>query len=83
MEVDEAHALYLKVPVPTAWSLAQLCETQPNLTEVAGESSLDVGYFFALNDLLLRCTTAAFTVSDDISTTYFTHSGQTDQSLGA
>jgi uncharacterized circularly permuted ATP-grasp superfamily protein/uncharacterized alpha-E superfamily protein len=82
MEVDEAHALYLKVPVPTAWSLAQLCETQPNLTEAADESSPDVGYFFALNDLLLRCTTAAFTVSDDISTTYFTHSGQTDQSLG-
>lgn len=82
METDEANALYLKVPVPTAWSLAQLCETQAKLIETVDDTSPEVGYFFTLNDLLLQCTTAAFTVSDGISTTYFTHSGQTNQSLG-
>ncbi len=82
MEADETHALYLKVPAPTAWSLAQLCETQANLLETVDDAGPEVGYFFALNDLLLQCTTAAFTVSDGISTTYFTHSGQTNQSLG-
>ncbi len=82
IESDETHALYLKVPVPTAWSLAQLCETQAKLIETVDDAGSEVGYFFALNDLLLQCTTSAFTVSDGISTTYFTHSGQTDQSLG-
>jgi len=66
------------VPDPAAWSLAQLCETRPNHatpgaapgTEPGSESS----YFLALNDLLRQYTTAAFNLSDAISSTYFTHS---------
>jgi uncharacterized circularly permuted ATP-grasp superfamily protein/uncharacterized alpha-E superfamily protein len=80
-QVEDRSALHLKIPVPSTWSLAQLCETQANLIEPSDAPVAGVGYFFALNDLLLRCTSAAFAVSDEISTTYFTHSGQSDQSL--
>ena len=68
---DELCALALLVPDPTAWSLEQLCEAQP-----------DPGYFFTLNDLLLQCVSAALKVSDQISTTYFTHSRESKQSVG-
>ena len=70
----ELSALALRVPDPTAWSLAQLCEAQPGTAP---------GYFYALNDLLMQCTAAAFNVSDEISATYFTHSGEIKQSLGS
>jgi len=77
-ESEELSALSLRVPDPAAWSLAQLCETRPNHatpgaapgTEPGSESS----YFLALNDLLRQYTTAAFNLSDAISSTYFTHS---------
>jgi uncharacterized circularly permuted ATP-grasp superfamily protein/uncharacterized alpha-E superfamily protein len=64
---DQLCALSLRVPDPAAWSLTQLCE-DPHL--------------FALTDLLLQCTGAAFEVSNEISTTYFTHSMESKQSLG-
>jgi uncharacterized alpha-E superfamily protein len=80
-QVEVNSALHLKIPEPSAWSLAQLCETQANLIEPSQLSGAEVGYFFALNDLLMRCTSAAFAVSDEISTTYFTHSGPSDQSV--
>jgi len=35
-----------------------------------------------LRNLLASLCTAAYTVSEDISTTYFTHSGETKQSVG-
>ena len=70
----ELSALALRVPDPTAWSLAQLCEAQPGTAH---------GYFYALNDLLMQCTAAAFNVSDEISAIYFTHSGEIKQSLGS
>jgi hypothetical protein len=41
------------------------------------------GYYFALNELLIQCTAAAFHISEEISATYFTHSGETKQSMGA
>ena len=68
---DELCALALMVPDPSAWSLEQLCEAQP-----------DPGYFFTLNDLLLQCVSAALKASDKISTTYFTHSRESKQSVG-
>lgn len=77
-EPGELHALSLEVPDPAAWSLEELCESQP----VAIPQGNSGTYFFALNDLLLQCTAAAFRVSDAISTTYFTHSGETKQSVG-
>jgi uncharacterized circularly permuted ATP-grasp superfamily protein/uncharacterized alpha-E superfamily protein len=77
-EPGELHTLSLEVPDPAAWSLEELCESQP----VAIPQGNSGAYFFALNDLLLQCTAAAFRVSDAISTTYFTHSGETKQSVG-
>ena len=65
-------ALSLQVADPSLWSLTQLCEPQ------GAESS-----FWALQDLLLQCTAAAYNVSDAISTTYFSHRSECEQSLGA
>jgi uncharacterized alpha-E superfamily protein len=61
----------LRVPNPTAWDLAALCEVQPGSATPP-----------QLMALLRELDDAAFTVSEDISTTYFTHSGQTKQSVG-
>ena len=75
--------LSLRVPDPETWHLEALCKSQPMLrknTELFGAD--EPGYFFALNELLIQCTGAAFTVSEEISTTYFTHSGETKQSMG-
>ena len=81
-----------QVPDPQEWDLATLCETH-RLPATAGavagtaDGAADsaqppaADYYFALNQLLIDCTEAAMNVSDDISTTYFTHSGQTNQSL--
>ncbi len=74
---DEPGALALRVPDPMSWGLEQLCETLPGSTSPDTEPV----YYFALNDLLRQCTAAAFNVSDEISTTYFTHSGETQQSV--
>lgn len=81
-EPDALSAISMRVPDPAAWSLAQLCETQPVEASPGNEAGTEPGYYFALNDLLLQCTGAAFNVSDAISTTYFTHSGETKQSVG-
>ncbi|MHB8947736.1 MAG: circularly permuted type 2 ATP-grasp protein [Rhodoferax sp.] len=70
----ELCALSLRVPDPQTWDLAQLCETRPS------ESGQD---YFALRDLLLQCAGAAMEVSDAINSTYFTHSGASNQSVGA
>lgn len=75
-------ALSQQVPDPTAWSLAKLCEAFPGSSPSATESGSEPGYFHALNDLLMQCVSSAFNVSEDISTTYFTHSGETNQSVG-
>lgn len=65
--------LSLRVPNPQTWDLAQLCETRPS------DSGQD---YFALKDLLLQCSGAAMDVSDAINSTYFTHSGASNQSVG-
>lgn len=63
--------LSLRVPNPDAWDLDTLCETA--LKNVAPP---------ALMDLLRSLGSAAYAVSEDIGATYFTHSGQTKQSMG-
>ncbi len=73
--------LSLRVPDPNAWNLAHLCEAQPHTGAADQDAGAANGYFFALTDLLLQCTAAAFNVSNEISTTYFTHSGETNQSM--
>jgi uncharacterized circularly permuted ATP-grasp superfamily protein/uncharacterized alpha-E superfamily protein len=80
-ESDTDSALSPRVPDPAAWSLAQLCEPLPGDNEAAEQAGTEAGYFLALNDLLLQCISAAFNVSEDIGTTYFTHSGETKQSV--
>ncbi|APW43368.1 circularly permuted type 2 ATP-grasp protein [Rhodoferax saidenbachensis] len=63
--------LSLRVPDPDGWELAELCETTTTSTEPP-----------ALMELLDALGHAAYAVSDDISTTYFTHSGETKTSVG-
>ncbi len=78
-EPDQLRALLLGVPDPAAWSLVQLCETRPG----AAAAVKDPGPFLALNELLLQCWATARELSDAISSTYFTHSGEAKQSVGA
>ena len=89
-EPDELSALSLKVPNPACWDLTHLCQVQTQGDTAYAEPVLETddapadssGYYFALNELLMQCSAAAFAVSDEISTIYFTHSGETKQSMG-
>ena len=82
-------ALSLKVPNPGSWGLAQLCDEAPDLVtpaQIQGNTpdTVDPSLQYALlKDVLYQCTEASFVVSDDISATYFTHSGLANQSLGS
>jgi len=64
-------AMCQKVPGPDTWSLERLCETPS-----------DGPVMPALRGLLQSLQSAAYTVSESISATYFTHSGETKQSVG-
>jgi len=81
--------LSLKVPNPGSWGLAQLCDSAPDLVTSAREPASarvtdpPAPRFELLKDVLQQCVQASFVVSDDISTTYFTHSGMPNQSVGA
>ncbi|MDO8450000.1 MAG: circularly permuted type 2 ATP-grasp protein [Rhodoferax sp.] len=81
-EPDELSGLSLRVPDPAAWSLAKLSEAIASDTPAGTAADTEPGYFYALNEVLMQCMGAAFNVSEEISTTYFTHSGQTNQSVG-
>ncbi|WP_296490668.1 circularly permuted type 2 ATP-grasp protein [Rhodoferax sp.] len=88
-EPNQLCALSHKVPHPGSWSLAQLCDKAPDLVSPAPESDtvLSTGggaaRYELLKNVLYQCSHASFVVSDEISTTYFTHSGLVNQSLGA
>ena len=62
--------LSLKVPAPEDWDFSSDWEETTDLLEPV-----------TLLELLRTLRAAAFHVSDEISTTYFTHSAQTNQSL--
>jgi len=87
-EPNQLCALSLKVPNPGAWGLAQLCDNAPDLVTPAHAASSESATgepsprYALLKDVLKECVNASFLVSDDISTTYFTHSGLANQSLG-
>ncbi|OIP18935.1 MAG: A circularly permuted ATPgrasp family protein [Comamonadaceae bacterium CG2_30_57_122] len=85
-ESNQLSELALRVPNPNAWGLAQLCDLQFDLATpvLAPEQANDypIGHYRLLNSVLQQCIQAAFEVSDDISTTYFTHSGLLNRSLG-
>ena len=67
----ELSALSLSVPNPDTWDLVSLCSTEPESDEHPN-----------LMHFLQLCTKSAYTVSDEISAVYFTHSGEAKQSLG-
>jgi uncharacterized circularly permuted ATP-grasp superfamily protein/uncharacterized alpha-E superfamily protein len=60
-----------KVPVPARWSLAEISQADED------------GRYSALEQLLAQTTQSAYDVSDEISYTYFLHSRDSKQSLGA
>ena len=64
-------ALALLVPDPERWELDALCQTRED------------GALPRLAELLTQCNEAAWRVSDEISLRYFTHTGESGQSLGA
>ncbi|OIQ72855.1 hypothetical protein GALL_455150 [mine drainage metagenome] len=80
-------ALSLQIPDPALWSLASLCELRPlfalqTQTAAGPQAAAQSGFFYNLNDLLLQCGAAAVKVSEEISATYFTHTRDTNQSVG-
>ena len=64
--------LALKVPAPQNWDFSNDGAHEAELLEPV-----------SLLELLRTLRSSAFLVSDEISTTYFTHSGETKQSLGS
>ncbi len=77
-EPNELSALSLQVPDPHSWNLDQLCRF-----DSAGSGDTDRQPMTTLANLLAQCKDAAFDLSDVISATYFTHSGESRQSVGA
>ena len=69
----ELSELSLKVPDPTSWGLAQLCEVDVD----------DHGQHAVLRSLLLQCSAAAYELSEHVGALYFTHSGEAKKSVGA
>jgi hypothetical protein len=63
--------LALKVPAPQDWDFSSDDAQASELIEP-----------LSLQDLLRTLRASAFHVSEDISTSYFTHSGETNHSLG-
>ena len=68
---DQLSLMSATVPNPGLWQLEPLCEP-------GGDAR-----FANLRELLLDCGQAANSVSEEISTTYFTHAQAAGQSLGA
>lgn len=75
-EPDELSALSLRVPNPSDRNLEWLCTATP--ATAPGGVELQ-----RLLDLLNQYTVASADVSEVIGTTYFTHSGEAKQSVGA
>ena len=71
-------SLSQRVSDPAQWNLEFLCQTQPDLN-----AGTNTDYFYNLHELLQHCMHAAQAVAQDISLTYFTHSGTANQSLGS
>ena len=78
-EPNELSELSLRVPDPKTWDLAQLC----TFGDDGLDNSSNVQNMIALRELLDACVHTSFDVSEIISATYFTHSGESKQSLGA
>ena len=75
--------LSLQLPDPSEWKLAQLCEPHTSASPGASEETIPREVngpdYPALDALLRHCRDCAYKISDDIGSTYFTHSGQARQ----
>ena len=77
-EANQLSELSLRVPDPGGWDLATLCSRDDDKpADASGMPKLG-----ALRALLDLCVDTSFDVSEVISATYFTHSGESKQSLG-
>jgi uncharacterized alpha-E superfamily protein len=68
---EDLDPLARQLPDPGQWDLAALCTPDAQ------------GRYPALTQMLTLCLGAAWHLSEDISLHYFTHTGETGQSLGA
>ena len=78
-EPNELSELSLRVPDPKTWDLGRLCV----FGDAGHDNSGKVQNLLALRELLQLCVDTSFDVSEVIGATYFTHSGEARQSLGA
>ncbi|MCZ4317204.1 circularly permuted type 2 ATP-grasp protein [Comamonadaceae bacterium G21597-S1] len=81
-EPNELSPMSLEVPDPARWSLAHLCTSQPALEEATDDVGVPTAWPHLL-EVLEQCGNASHAVSELISATYFTHSGASEQSVGA
>jgi uncharacterized circularly permuted ATP-grasp superfamily protein/uncharacterized alpha-E superfamily protein len=76
-EPQQLSDLALKVPNPNMWGLAQLCDLQFDLAtpDVDMHPNNDGPMRYELlHQMLRQCVQTSFDVSDDIGSTYFSHS---------
>ncbi|MDD2925099.1 circularly permuted type 2 ATP-grasp protein [Rhodoferax sp.] len=76
---DQLAPLSLKVPDPGAWDLTALCDDSAPDQPAAPASPR----YALLSSLLQQCQRSACEVSEEISTTYFTHASLVNRSVGA
>lgn len=69
----ELSQLSLRVPDPSDWHLAQLCEWSDASPTVGADNAPAKAAYPSLMAVLTHCAQASCDVSDAISTTYFTH----------
>ena len=81
-EPNELSPMSLQVPDPAQWDLAQLCTPVPATGDGAQDADAPLAWP-QLVQVLAHCGAAAHAVSELISATYFTHSGASEQSVGA
>ncbi|MEZ0306804.1 MAG: circularly permuted type 2 ATP-grasp protein [Ramlibacter sp.] len=67
----ELPEIALTIPDPKQWSLQAMCERDAE------------GRYTVLLDLMQFCTDASYKLSDELGARYFTHSGESRQSVGA
>jgi len=79
----ELGELSLRVPNPATWTLDQLCANVLFQSQTDTESGAQSQGSTGIAKLLDECVVSAYAVSDDISSTYFTHSSETNQTVGS
>ncbi len=83
-EPNELSPMSLLVPDPSQWDLAQLCTAEVDVPGALAQTDDMATTEWRQFDVLLdQCMAAANNVSEQISATYFTHSGTSEQSVGA